>query len=300
MKQKQIKPLQREIELSSADEAYSVGDDFFLIDHTVLASSYDRPFRLDVMVAVVCTRGCMKGRINLEPCVSQASSVTVLLPGQLLEYEQISRDFAGFFLIMSKPFADRLMMSMQERMSLSFAFADNPCLSLSGQEMESILDYCDLLKKTRRIDDLSVRREMVIHLTMAFYYVLIYRSHLLSAAAFPPPSGQHTRLLNRFMQLVGEHFRERRDIKFYADRLCLTPKYLSKIIRDSSGASAGEWIDRHVVFEARALLQSTGMTVRQISDALNFPSQSFFGRYFKRLVGVSPKVYRSDRRNRCG
>jgi AraC-like DNA-binding protein len=289
---KNIMPLNWEIELNNVDKAYSIGNDFFLIDNPVIASAYDYPFRLDVMVAVVCTKGYMKGRINLKPYVSEASSVTVLLPGQILQYEQISRDFSGFFLMMSKQFANNLMMSMQERISLSFAFAGNPCLSLSGQEMESMLDYYDLLKKTQRIDDLSVRREMVIHLTMAFYYVLIYQSHILSDGG--QQSKQNT-LLNRFMKLVGEHFKEQREIRFYADRLCLTPKYLSKIIRDSSGASAGEWIDSHVALEAKALLKSTNMTIRQISDELNFPSQSFFGKYFKRIVGVSPKAYRGSR-----
>ena len=83
-----------------------------------------------------------------------------------------------------------------------------------------------------------------------------------------------------------------RRLNFYADKLCLTPKYMSTIIRQTSGKTAGNWIDDYVLLEAKALLKSTNMTIQQISDELNFPSQSFFGKYFKRLTGVSPKEYK--------
>ena len=83
-------------------------------------------------------------------------------------------------------------------------------------------------------------------------------------------------------------------MEFYADKMCLTPKYLSKVIKEKSSKSASEWIDNYVTLEARALLKSTNMTIRQISDELNFPSQSFFGKYFKRHQGMSPKEYRKN------
>jgi AraC-like DNA-binding protein len=83
---------------------------------------------------------------------------------------------------------------------------------------------------------------------------------------------------------------EERSIGFYADKLCLTPKYLT--IKEMSGKLAGEWIDDYVMLEAKVLLKSTNMTVQQISERLNFTTQSHFGTYFKRLAGVSPKEYR--------
>ncbi|MDR2805936.1 MAG: helix-turn-helix domain-containing protein [Dysgonamonadaceae bacterium] len=81
----------------------------------------------------------------------------------------------------------------------------------------------------------------------------------------------------------------------YASKLCLTPKYFSKIIKDNSGISASEWIDNYIILEAKALLKSTNITILQISDELNFPSQSFFGKYFKRVTGMSPKSYRENK-----
>ena len=99
-------------------------------------------------------------------------------------------------------------------------------------------------------------------------------------------------ITKEFLKHVKENFRRERQLQFYADLLCITPRYLSRVVKECTGASAAEWIERSVVLEARALLKSTNMTVQQISDELNFPSQTFFGKYFKRRVGMSPKEYR--------
>jgi AraC-like DNA-binding protein len=66
------------------------------------------------------------------------------------------------------------------------------------------------------------------------------------------------------------------------------------VIKENSNMSATEWIDNSVILEARAMLKSTNMTIQQISEELNFPSQTFFGKFFKRVVGVSPKEYRKN------
>jgi AraC-like DNA-binding protein len=99
-------------------------------------------------------------------------------------------------------------------------------------------------------------------------------------------------LVEKFLDLVQTHYKEQRELSFYADKLCLTSKHLSKVVREASGTTANEWIDNHVILEAKALLKSTDLTVQQISEELKFPSQSFFGKYFKRCTGMSPSEYK--------
>lgn len=83
-------------------------------------------------------------------------------------------------------------------------------------------------------------------------------------------------------------------MQFYADRLCLTPKYLSQVVHAVSGRHAGDWIRDYVILEAKALLKSGQYTIQQVSDMLNFANQSFFGVYFKKAVGCSPTVYKES------
>jgi AraC-like DNA-binding protein len=268
---------------------YPIGKDVFLIDNLVAVAPYSYTFKMDMTVVVVCTKGCANVSLNRKPCVSQTPSITVSRPGEILQYEHVSKDFSGFIIILSKQFAGSLLTDRQELLLLRLAFAGNPSLPLNSPALKTALKYCDLLKKTQKIETHSIRREIVKHLALAFYYTMTCQSHI-----FPGHTQQLKQniLLDSFIKLVQENFREHRNIGFYANRLCLTPKYLSKVVKDGSGASAGEWIDNYVALEAGTLLKSTSKTVQQISDELNFPSQSFFGRYFKRITGISPKKYR--------
>ena len=82
-------------------------------------------------------------------------------------------------------------------------------------------------------------------------------------------------------------------MNFYAEKLFVTPKHLSAVLKEISGKTAGEWIDHRVILEAKLLLRTTGMNIQEISVALNFSNQSFFGKYFKHLTGLSPREYRN-------
>ena len=93
------------------------------------------------------------------------------------------------------------------------------------------------------------------------------------------------------MEDVQKYYKHERNINFYADLLCITPKYLSKLIYKVSGYYAGDHIDHYVIAEAKQLVRSRNFSIMQISEMLNFTSQSYFGRYFKKATGYSPMQY---------
>jgi AraC-like DNA-binding protein len=103
-------------------------------------------------------------------------------------------------------------------------------------------------------------------------------------------------ICDRFISLVAQHFKKERNIDFYADRLCVSKKYLSSLLKQHTGMTALMWIERYVVLYAKSSLSSINITIQQLSDELNFPSQSVFGKYFKRVEGISPKAYRESLR----
>ena len=99
-------------------------------------------------------------------------------------------------------------------------------------------------------------------------------------------------IFDRFIQLVNQHCREQHQIRYYADRMCLTERYLGTVIRQTSGTTAKDWIDRALIAHAKVLLRHTDKSVVQIADELCFPNPSFFSKYFKRLTGSTPQQYR--------
>jgi len=105
----------------------------------------------------------------------------------------------------------------------------------------------------------------------------------------------HTELLReRFRELLIEQCRHHRDVGYYARELCVSPDYLSRVMREYDGGSAMKWIANAVVAEAKYLMRQPGKTINQIACELNFPDQSTFGKFFKKQTGVSPKEYKKD------
>ena len=99
-------------------------------------------------------------------------------------------------------------------------------------------------------------------------------------------------IFNQFTELLEKYHNKEREIAFYADKMFITPKYLSQVIKDYTNKTALAFIEEYVIAEAKSMLLSTTLSIQQISDELNFPSQSVFGKYFKRVTGKSPKEYR--------
>ncbi|MCM1051604.1 MAG: helix-turn-helix domain-containing protein [Paenibacillus sp.] len=97
---------------------------------------------------------------------------------------------------------------------------------------------------------------------------------------------------DKFMRLLEENYVRHHSIRFYSGKMGLTPKYLSLMIKKVSGKLATQWIDEYVILEAKNLIKYSSMSIQEVAYALNFPNQSFFGKYFKRHTGLSPKEYR--------
>ena len=288
MKPKSILPFNWRIELENM-EVNSIGDDIILLDKPVIFSIFQYPFKTDVTAAIICIKGTTTGSINLKPYTTNGPCLITILPEQILEYESISDDFSGLFIIMSSKFTNSLMLNAAERLPLSLSIMDNPVIPLDEEALNGMIYNFEMLKKTVQGKDHPYRLEVAKHLALAFLYGVGEFFHKFNDKK---KKTHHELLVENFLQLVQLHHKEQRGLEFYADKLCLTSKHLSKVVREVSGRPANDWIDEYVVLLAKALLKSTNMTIQQIGDELNFPSQSFFGKYFKRVTGMSPREYK--------
>ncbi len=126
--------------------------------------------------------------------------------------------------------------------------------------------------------------------------LLHYCRHLSSqrASNLPNDKGQGNRTFERFIHLISTHCKEERALSFYADKLCVTPRYLGILVKKASGITAKEWIDRAVVTCAKVMLRHGNKQIVEISDEMNFPNPSFFCKFFKRMTGITPQQYRQE------
>jgi AraC-like DNA-binding protein len=214
-----------------------------------------------------------------------------VLPGQILSRVTSDKEFDADVIILSKNFIDEMLIYVNGNVPLSF----DKSASMIVECSESDNNIGEVLDKTvRRIlrdeFDNPFKSKIIQHLMMALFYASDHHR----AVTNERPRTNADALSREFLALVKENFKTQRQLQFYADKMCITPRYLSRVVKESTQFSAAEWIERLVVLEARALLKSTNMTIQQISDELNFSTQTFFGKYFKRRVGLSPKEYRRE------
>ena len=261
-----------------------------LADMPFHSDTMDNPHKFDFFMFVKHMAGSAVVKIDMtEFALENPCNLIILAPGQIVSIDKISPDFDADIILMSKRFVEGLMVFVNGRVPFRL---NNPQGFAVEHFDENEVASDIIFKAVRNIlkdKENPYRLQVVQHILMALFYSSERVRNVEPEAAARTNADVITK---EFLSIVKENFRKERQLKFYSDALCITPRYLSRVVKECTGASAAEWIERSVVLEARALLKSTNMTVQQISDELNFPSQTFFGKYFKRRVGMSPKEYR--------
>lgn len=263
-----------------------VGDDLAIIAHDAKSHKISHePIKIEKAMITVCTSGRCSVKINLAEYEVESPMLVTLLPGQFIEMGDESANFCAYSIITSKRFID--MINIPGWQQKYVTMYNNPILPLNSDSLMALRIFFSILYRAASNTNNPFRLQVIENLIRVFYYGGVSEEHRQMTGATNKNS-----VVERFLELVHEHYREERMISYYADRMCLTPKYLSKIVKDNTGRPASEWIENYIILEARAMLQNSDMTIQQIAQSLNFPNQSFFGKYFKRATGMSPKQYR--------
>lgn len=267
----------------------SIGDDFILVQELAVDDKQlvDRLCDSDSTKIIICQSGAIEVRIDMQNNTVESPAMIIITSERKIECLSISPNFGAIFISMSDRFID--MLNINSRAQMFMALRNNPVIQFDSNIMSAAESYRELISRSLSHTQNPYRMEVVENFTRAFFYACGFYFHEF---VDKHTSTYQDSIVEKFIVLVRENYRQHRRIGFYADKLCITPKYLSKVIKQSSGQSAVEWIDSYVLLEARAMLKSSHMTIQQIAGTLNFPNQSFFGKYFKRMTGMSPKEYR--------
>ena len=254
------------------------------------------PCRIDAFIIGVGTEGETSVSFNLHEFRLKKDSMFIFTPKNILQVNS-QQYFKADVIAISPDFMRRINIDIKNMMPLFLKFVENPTLALTPEESRSMLGMIAQIERETRGPETHFSFDIVSGLIAAtIYKVGDIMYHYLAEH----PEGQnnsHNRAeeyFKQFTHLLGEHLREERSVGFYARQLCITPKYLTTLIKRISGQSVSEWIDNYVILEAKTLLKYSTMSIQEIAYYLNFPNQSFFGSYFKRNTGMSPSQYKAQ------
>ena len=253
------------------------------------------PSRLNALIIGVGSEGETSLTSNLQEFRLKKDSLFIFSPKHILQVQSNNR-FKAHLIVIAPDFLKRINIDTKRMMPLFLQFGSLPCMELTHAESQSLRSFISMVEQELKGPETDFSSEIIGGLIAAtIYKVGDILTHYLTEhpEVDSPMHNRAEEYFKQFTELLGEHYKHERSVGFYARQLCITPKYLTTLIKRISGKSVSEWIDSYVILEAKTLLKYSNMSVQEIAYYLNFPNQSFFGSYFKRNAGMSPSQYKA-------
>lgn len=266
-------------------------DGIMVTDNLSAAPIPGGPRRMNYILLALCTRGEARYTVDTQEQTMRQNDVIIISERHVVDNYVATPDIAGVCIILSVKFFYEAISNVSDISALFLFSKNHPVVSLSPREVETFKSYFYMLKDKISDRQNHYRRELARTLVLAMFYDMsnvIYRVQQHN-------NKRQTRadaIFTRFIHMVEENFKRERRVGWYAEQMCITPKYLSETVKGVSKRTPNEWIDRYVAFELRLQLRNSSKSIKEIAVDMHFPNQSFLGKYFKEHVGMSPSEYR--------
>lgn len=293
----------RELKHLSQDSIVNdnLSDDLFIAEmhYESKMDIIEYPCRFHGYMAFFCIKGEFEVEINLKKFTIRKDSMFIYTPGNIVRVTNIDpreKESVHFVVVaISEDLMSSTRFDFSKLYNESLRLLESPCVVINENERELYRKYFDLIQEVSKMRMPNMRESVTALISSIFYLMGAMWTDRLTAAKKNGGDEMSTRskiVLEDFLLLVRDYHTKERSLSFYADKLYLTPKYLSKLIKSVSGKSAHEWIDSFVILEAKNLLKYSDMSIKSIVYDLNFPNQTTFYRFFKTKTGMTPSEYR--------
>ena len=254
---------------------------------------FNEDFVFPHIILTLALSGSARAMYDMRVITHQKNDLTIILPGHIMHPMDCSDDFTYALLFISPKMLDDLRFYTFSHDHEKFNYA--PICSLTDEQaahLLSILDQLNVIANQTDKELLHRYQALLAQLAVGYEFLNSYRREQDKQWT----ENRHTEIFNRFCELVVKHYRESREVKFYANLLNITPKYLSKVIRiATNGLSPVEWIEQYVIAQAKRLIETRAtQTLQETAYLLGFTEPTSFYRYFKRVTGMTAKQYRDS------
>lgn len=259
------------------------------LEKTVIAN---QALQMEIYVMILLLEGKASVKINGTGYELQKNDILICAPNVIVENMLTSIDFKCCCICLTPTYIQRISPMAENVWDIKFLFEKKPVYALHPEEVTVFRQYYDLLCSKIHLPS-PIQTKVMDTLMLAFFYDLQYvLNRIVKATPRPFTSGEY--LFKRFVELLDNSYPKSRRVEFYAEKLNVTPKYLSSVCKNSSGQTTSKLIDTYVLKDIEYLLKHTMKSVKEIAWELDFPNLSFFGKYVKHHFGMSPKAYREQ------
>ena len=262
------------------------------IDFSVRANNIVKrfPMKLTAACMVIVFKGKVRFSVNLRNFVATEDTCLIVTEGTIVENVDYDADARVIFISFSQSGLSGPNASSQQNLHKLYAL-QVVLLRLLPQHLGMMHTVYQMLRTIMSDPAFAVNREATAYSCLALIANIIMQASE-DQPELTTKTSRRDEIVARFLQCVADNYRSHRELSFYADQLCLSLKYMSHIIHEQTGRHPSQWIKDYVILDAKTMLRSGRYTVQQVAAELNFPNQSFFGKYFKEAVGISPKKWK--------
>lgn len=295
-KDNNIQPISIE-RMTSLFKMPHLNNELLLIDSLRTLPTFQDARRMSLCLYIgVCTNGVINLTVNGKRRSQSQKQVMLTTEESVITDVNYSDDYDGFAFLVSYKLLQEILRDVHNMSDLFLLSHNHPVFTLTEEELFAAKNYFRSMQFHIAQREKRYRTE-IIRLTIL---TMIYDM----AGAFDRIIGQPGKnekqsraeqLFVEFVQRVEHHYHAERQVQWYAHQMNVTPKYLCEVVTSVSRRTPNEWIDKFVTAEMRNLLRHTNMRMSEIAQVMNFPTQSFFGKYFKENVGVTPSEYRNGK-----
>ena len=257
----------------------------------VLDEKFIRPVRSDSNAFILATKGTAKIKYNLIDYSLTPGSLFIIAPDIIHEVNTPKGELIA--LGFSQEFFARSMVHKKHIDAFTFLSSQSdPHLQLNPEEADHLVTLMMTLRKTYAYDDHPFKEDLMFHgfnLFMLEVAALFKKHRYVETIQLT----RREEMMMQFLKLLSIHFREERSVQYYAAQMFVTPKHLTKTVKELTGKTCGAFIDEMVIAEAKILLDDTSNSIGNVADQLHFSDQFFFSKFFKNATGLSPSQYKS-------
>lgn len=274
------------------DDKTLTEDLFFIEDLNNFDLNKDNTMRLPLGIFSVGLKGSATIEVNTKRYTFTPNTILFILPHQSITVLTKSDDFDAIILVANEELLNNSPVSIRQKSKILVRAITNPLFETNDVEQMWVARFCNYIKA--RIKSLTgeYKQQIMQALLTSLFYEVVNSIDLYQHDKTNLPSRKE-QLFIQFIELVTKQYKKEHQVNYYAKQLNITAKYLSAICTTISKRKPSEWIDDNIISEALFLLKESGSSILEVSEELNFRSQSYFTKFFYRKVGMTPSEYKN-------
>lgn len=258
------------------------------------------PVRLNAYAAIYCTKGHFDIDINVTTYRVHQDTMLFYVPGSTMHIKESEMDrlmdSEAVLLVATRDFLKGGQINLNGLYEQSVRLMNSPCITIDDEGKRILTDYYTLASDLYKTD-LMGAKEAICSIGTSLMCLIgnIWNGELSRLQVAKSAKSRAQVRYEEFISLVSANFMTEKSVAFYAEKMYMTPKYLTTLVKNESGMTATDWIDSFLVLEAKNLLKYSDLTVKEIGYRLHFQSIPSFHKFFKSKTGMTPNEYRAGK-----